>query len=97
MNTTQVQYGINPDVIRDFLQAACLHYEKTAPAVSNYLDDLYIRTGESTQHVSLFELLRSQQLYDVESGQWMHPNLAQNTVYKTLDILERDTTGIIDF
>jgi hypothetical protein len=95
--STEVQHGINTDTLQAFIQDACIHYEKSSPAVSNYLDNLYIRVSEDTQHVSLFELLRTHQLYDVESEQWMNPNLAQNTVYKTLDILEMNTTGMIDF
>jgi len=97
MNQTLTTFGIDTDNIRKFLESACLHYEKSSPAVSNYLDDLYIRVGEDTQHVTLFELLRSQQLYDVESGEYMNANLAQNTVYKTLDILGMNNTGMIDF
>lgn len=44
--------------ISKFLEEACTHYDRTAPTVTAYLEDLYARVGESPADVRLIELLR---------------------------------------
>jgi hypothetical protein len=72
------------------------HYQTSAPTVSRYLDDLYIRvtTGEG-EPVLLQEIIACQRIR--EEGQFMQANYAANFFYKLLDRLGRDTTGLIGF
>ena len=79
----------------DLLTAATAYYEKRAPTVESYLDDLYIRIHDAPETVRLVELLRVQRLR--ENGEWMHPNYAANVVYKLMEALGQDTTGHAGF
>lgn len=72
------------------------HYEKSAPTVAEWADDLYQRIGDKrADHVTLSELLLASRL--MEEGVWMHPNTAANNVYKLNYRLGRDTTGHAGF
>lgn len=79
------------------LIAAAEHYEKTAPAVADWVDDLYrrMRDHDQVQTVLYVEILAALQLFGPET--WEHPNYAQNRIYKLLSRLGRDTTGMADF
>ena len=83
------------DATMQLITEACAHYEKSAPTVERYLDDLYIRVNENADSVVLSELLFVGRLR--EEGEWMHPNYAANGVYKLLVRLGRDTTGQAGF
>ena len=87
-----------------FLEDGVRHYEKCAPTVSRYLDDLFIRIGDTfavknpeqgPSPVTLAELLGVASLKD-DSG-WIGPNYAANTVYKLMSRLGMDTTGHAGF
>jgi len=78
-----------------FLEEAAGHYEKTAPTVERYVDDLYRRMGEKPDTVVLTELLTVEGLRD--DGIWEQPNYAANRIYRMLDRLGRDTTGQAGF
>lgn len=78
-----------------FVSEVVHHYEKSAPTVSAWADDLYIRLNENTASVTLNELLQCQAL--LEEGGWMQPNYAANKIYHLMDRLGQDTTGHAGF
>lgn len=78
-----------------FIEDACEHYDKTAPTVEAWLDDLYIRLGGNADRVFLDELLAVCKLR--EDGVWMHPNAAANLVYHLQHRHGQDTTGHAGF
>jgi hypothetical protein len=84
------------EAIRRRLTEACRHYEKTAPTVEAWANDLFVRLNENADAVVLSEIVFAEQRL-FESGQWMHPNHAANAVYKLLHRLGRDTTGHAGF
>lgn len=69
---------IDIDKIEKFVQDAVIHYEKSAPEATAYLDDLYVRIQEQAEDVSLRELMLVSHLM-TESG-WMDPHYAQNHI-----------------
>lgn len=81
-----------------FIMVALLHYtERQSPAwFTDWLNDLYIRLREESRAITLDELLTLSSLEET-SGQLMPEPLAVNTVYKMLDRLGRDTSGIIGY
>lgn len=81
--------------IRLFLVSVEAHYEKSAPTVSRWADDLYIRLGDDLSSVRVIELLHAQALYQDE--EWQHPNYAANRIYKLMHELGQDTTGHAGF
>jgi hypothetical protein len=86
---------IDFDAIRNRITEGCDRYEKTAPTVAAWLDDLYVRINEAADKVVLSELMLVQQL--VDDGVWFDPNTAANRVYHLLHRLGRDTTGQAGF
>jgi hypothetical protein len=86
---------IDFDALEDHLTRTCEEYEKTAPAVSRYADDLYIRLKESPETVVLPEILFVSRL--AGEGTWMQPNYAANQLLHLLHRLKRDTTGLAGF
>lgn len=83
------------DVIRDQLADIVKHYEKSAPAVADWADGLYIRTNETPHLVTLVELLAVSRLCEDES--WMQANFAANAVYKVMRATGQDTTGLAGY
>jgi len=83
------------DAVRAFLTAAADRYEKTAPTVAAWCNDLYIRLDEAADRVSVSELLMVSRF--VEDGVWMQPNYAANAVYHLQSRLGQDTTGQAGF
>jgi hypothetical protein len=81
---------INP--VRLLIEEAVSHYEKSAPTVAAYLDDLYVRLNERPHDVRVSELGAVASLKDDE-GQWEQANCAANRFYKLASRLGRDTTG----
>ena len=80
------------DMLRQSLTAVCGHYERSAPTVATWANDLYIRMGERPDDVRLSELTAVLALYSPAEG-WMPANLAANTIYKLMSRLGQDTTG----
>ena len=80
------------DLLRQSLTTVCEHYERSAPTVAAWANDLYIRMGEKPDDVRLSELTTVSALYNPADG-WMPANLAANTVYKLMSRLGQDTTG----
>ena len=79
---------------RHFLELAAIEYAKSAPALADWIDDIYIRLGEDLLSVTVAELMAFGKLWS-EDG-WMHPNYAQNTIYKMRDRLGMEN-GVISF
>jgi hypothetical protein len=75
--------------------AACDEYEKSAPTVRDWLNDLYVRIHENTDTVVLSELLVADRLW--VDDDWMQANHAANLVFHMLTKLGRDTTGQAGF
>ena len=71
-------------------------YEKTAPAVSEWADDVYRRLRDADKIV-LSELMLIQDIKGRDGEDWMQPNYAANRVYKLLYRLGRDTAGLAGF
>lgn len=81
---------------QNFIKQAMSHYAQKAPGwFTDWLDDLYIRLGENWREITLDEVASLSRLY--EEGDWMPQTLAVNAIYKLLDRLGRDTTGIIGY
>ncbi len=74
-----------------FLEVVVRQYEKSAPTVSRWADDLYIRLHDDIRHVLLIELITAQSL--LEENTWVHPHLAANRIYKLMEEPGQDTTG----
>ena len=70
------------------------HYEKSAPTVSRYADDVYIRLQEG-EPVLVRELLKLVELQ--LEGEWLPPNAAANLIYHHEERLGRDVTGQAGF
>lgn len=78
-----------------FLTDVCDHYEKTAPTVHAFADDLYQRINSAPESVTLLEIIRLEGLLD--TGEWEQPNYAANRIYKLESELGRATTGHAGF
>lgn len=85
------------DAIRDGLSRIVDHYEKTAPVVSEWADDLYVRFNGKADKVVFSELMFAKDLISREGEEWMHPNYAANRLLHLLHRLGRDTTGMAGF
>jgi hypothetical protein len=81
--------------ICDQLTRVADHYEKTAPTVCDWANNLYIRIHENSDKVALAELLFVNRF--VEERQWMPPNYAANQVYHLMSRLGQDTAGHAGF
>lgn len=77
-----------------FLEAAAEVYDRSAPTVEQWIDDLYRRIGSNPETVALTEVLFAQRLRD--DGQWMDPHYATNGLLHMLDRIGRSTAGMID-
>ena len=89
-----MEKAYNYELIKNKLTACCNHYEKSAPVVSHWADDLYIRIQDDPYHVSIWELITLDKLFDVD---WIQPNYATNTVYKCMDILHQNILCLLSF
>ena len=83
-------------IVKELLTACCIHFEKTAPIVSQWADDLYIRIQENTSLVTLKELITINLLSD-DFNNWINANYATNIVYKCVESLKQDCTGMLSF
>lgn len=81
--------------VRTFIEDAASHYDKTAPALVEWLDETYINLAQKLQDVSVYELMQLQRLR-YPDGTWEHPNYAQNRWYKLRASQGKDT-GVISY
>lgn len=89
----QIRVGLN--AIDSLLVSISSHYEKSAPVVSDWADEMYRRISREPNGVSLSEVCFAARLFI--GNQWMQPNYAANQLYKLLSSLGRDTTGMAGF
>lgn len=85
---------IDLDALDKYLIEASNHYEKTAPTVEAYLDDLTERIIDQPRAVSLWEIERVSVL--CEEGEWFMPASAINYCLHTMNTLGMDTSGIME-
>ena len=86
---------VDLDAIALHLTGVVMQYATSAPTVSAWADALFRTLGEDPGKVTVRELMTAQSLY--EEGQWEHPHLATNRIYKLMDALNKDTTGLLGF
>lgn len=79
----------------DFLTRAVAFYQDSAPVVSDYLNDLYVRLQDDFESISLLEVRTLEMLNDAD--ELANPHYATNLVYKMLQRLNRDVVGVSDF
>ena len=79
----------------DYITEVCGQYERTAPTVCEFADDLYRRLNDDADSVRVSEVLCMSNMR--EEGIWLQPNFAANTVYKLMSRLGQDTTGQAGF
>ncbi len=80
---------------RTFIEVAMQHYTSVPPWFIAWLDDLYIRLGESWSAITLDEMAVLYRLSDDDGWKPMH--YAVNDVYKLFDRLGRDTAGMVSY
>lgn len=85
-----------------FLKAAVVHYEKSAPTVSDHADETYRRFLDPADFagghdVTWREIGQLLQLRDEVSREWEQPNAAANRVYKLRHSMGMDVTGHAGF
>jgi hypothetical protein len=89
------QIRVGQNAIDSLLVSISSHYEKSAPVVSDWADEMYRRISREPNGVSLSEVCFAARLFI--GNQWMQPNYAANQLYKLLSSLGRDTTGMAGF
>ena len=82
---------IDIEAIQAFLVRVVAQYEKTAPTVSRWADDLHTRLSDDPYSVRLVEVMQAQAL--LENDVWERADFAANRVYKLMSALGQDTTG----
>ena len=81
--------------IDHLLTMAAEHYERTAPTVCDWANDLYDRIRTKADAVPLSEINFLASLPGVDG--WEGPNVAANRLYHLMHRLGRDTTGHAGF
>lgn len=94
MATTMTAQVLDFDALNEYLTAVVEQYEHSAPQVSRWADDLYIRVFNAPETVVLTELIAALNLH--ADGVWAQANYAQNRILKLRDRLGQDTTGWLD-
>lgn len=84
---------IDFDKLQTTLTAIVNDYEKTAPTVSDWANDLYVRLTDDVDSIRLVEIMAAD---DIHASK-MHPSYAANKVYKLMNRLGQDTTGHTGF
>lgn len=83
-------------LFKKFLEEAVKHYEQSAPRLSTWLEEMYIRLGEEEwKTITLEEIQQIQYLYVDDC--WLAAEWAQNNIYRLLNRMGKDTTKIAGF
>jgi hypothetical protein len=90
-----VKFLIDYSKFEEGIQALMLAYEKAAPAVADWVEDVYVRAGKSPETVSMADLHFLGQLFS-EDGP-IHPHLAQNALVHHLRRTGKSTNGLLSF
>lgn len=81
---------------KTFLAEAVQHYAESAPRLSTWLEEMYIRLGEEGwKTITLEEIQQIQYLYVDDC--WLAAEWAQNNIYRLLNRQGKDTTKIAGF
>lgn len=81
---------------KKFLEQAVRHYEQSAPRLSAWLEEMYIRLGEEEwKTITLEEIQQIQYLF--ADNQWLAAEWAQNNIYRMLNRQGKNTTKIAGF
>jgi hypothetical protein len=81
---------------KQFLAEAVHHYEQSAPRLSEWLEEMYIRLGEDEwKTITLEEIQQIQYLHADDC--WLGAEWAQNNIYRLLNRMGKDTTKIAGF
>lgn len=87
---------LSVDKFKQFLAEGVKHYEQSAPRLSNWLEEMYIRLGEEGwKTITLEEIQQIQYLYADDC--WLAAEWAQNNIYRLLNRMGKDTTKIAGF
>lgn len=87
---------LSVEKFKQFLAEAVRHYEQSAPRLSSWLDEMYIRLGEPEwKTITLEEIQQIQYLYVDDC--WLAAEWAQNNIYRMLNRMGKDTTKIAGF
>jgi hypothetical protein len=86
--------GFNYHELRSYIEDAVANYEKSAPQLAEWLDELYIALEQNPISVSVFELLQLAQLK--MDGIWEQANYAQNRWYKVRALKGQDR-GVLSY
>jgi hypothetical protein len=87
----RTQAFVDIESIRKFLVLVVSQYEKSAPTVASWANDLYVRLEDNLSSVRVIEILYAQSL--LEDDNWEIPQYAANQIYKLMNDLGQDTTG----
>ena len=85
---------IDYDLIDKNIILVCTAFERTAPVVSRWADDLYMRIHDNPREALLGEIITIQAL--IADGSLLQANYAQNVVYKWLEN-NSQAEGILSF
>lgn len=87
---------LDTNAFKQFLAEAVKHYAESAPRLSEWLEEMYIRLGEEDwKTITLEEIQQIQYLYADEC--WLGAEWAQNNIYRLLNRMGKDTTRIAGF
>lgn len=88
----------NFHALRSFIEDAATHYSKSAPALCDWLDEIYIALAEKPESVSVYEIMQVERLRVVDGDfvGWEQPNYAQNRFYK-LRVSQGKDAGVLSY
>lgn len=87
---------LSVEKFKKFLEEAVKHYAQSAPRLSTWLDEMYIRLGEEDwKTITLVEIQQIQYLHVDDC--WLAAEWAQNNIYRMLNRQGKDTTKIAGF
>jgi hypothetical protein len=87
---------IDFDMLQATLEKVVGAYEKTAPTVSDWANDLFIRISEDMDSIRLVEIMMAGRIYNEREG-FMGPHEAANQVFKLMHRMGQDTKGHFGF
>lgn len=88
---------IDFDAIQAGLEKIVNHFEKSAPTVSNWANDLFIKVSEDFDAIRLVEIRTAERIISDCMGSLNGSSYAANMVYKLKNRLGQDTTGDFGF
>lgn len=87
---------IDFDMLQATLEKIVGHYEKTAPTVSDWANDLFIRISDDMDSIRMVEIMMAGRIWNEKEG-FMDGSNAANQVFKLMHRMGQDTTGHFGF